>query len=127
MPEKIGKLGSKIFINMLFGNLGSVTGVLADQADDLKSLTYSRSLEKEADINGLHILMDRKIDPRGFADLFRHLQAATPSSAPPELLASHPDINKRIEYIRDKSASAVIEEHEQLLNIFDQLKQKIKQ
>ena len=121
------KLGSKIFLSMLFGNLGSVTGVLADQADDLKSLTYSRSLEKEADLDGLAILMERKIDPRGFAELFRHLQAAAPVSGTPELLASHPDINKRSEYIREKAATAVVEEHEPLRNIFDEIKQKIKQ
>ena len=41
------KLGSKIFLSLLFGNLGSVTGVLADQADELKSLTYSRKLERK--------------------------------------------------------------------------------
>ena len=54
------RLGSKVFLSLLFGKFGTVTSVLADHADDLKSLTYSRKLEKEADMNGLQILEERK-------------------------------------------------------------------
>ncbi|MBK8142686.1 MAG: M48 family metallopeptidase [Chitinophagaceae bacterium] len=72
------RLGSKVFIGLLFGSFGSVTSVLIDHADDLKSLTYSRKLEKEADIKGLEILLQRKIDPKGFEDLFHHLKEAFP-------------------------------------------------
>ncbi len=49
-------LGSKVFLGLLFGKFGSVTAVLVDHADNLKSLKYSRKLEKEADIEGLAII-----------------------------------------------------------------------
>lgn len=119
------KLGSKIFISLLLGKFGSVTSVLVDQADNLKSLTYSRSLEKEADVDGLELLKARKIDTKGFADLFRHLKESAPSSSMPEFLGSHPDIDKRIGYIREAAASAAVEENTELRTIFEKLKQTI--
>jgi beta-barrel assembly-enhancing protease len=116
------RLGSKVFIGLLFGRFGSVASVLINHADDLKSLKYSRSLEKEADIDGLSILTERKIDPNGFTALFNHLKEAAPSGAMPEFLASHPDIDKRIAYIEAASKLANVKEDSTLKNIFNQLK-----
>jgi beta-barrel assembly-enhancing protease len=116
------RLGSKVFIGLLFGRFGTVTSVLVNHADDLKSLKYSRSLEKEADMDGLQILTQRKINPDGFTALFSHLKAAVPSNSLPEFLGSHPDVDKRIEYIKESSKGAAVEENEQLKAIFDKLK-----
>lgn len=115
-------LGSKVFLGLLFGRFGTVAGVLVDHADDLKNLNYSRSLEKEADMEGLSILLQRKIDTRGFADLFLHLKLSAPVSVLPEFLASHPDIDKRIRYINEASKGSTAEENEILKAIFEKLK-----
>lgn len=119
------RLGSKIFLGLLFGRFGSVTAVLVDHADNLKSLKHSRRLEKEADIDGLELLKERKIDPKGFPDLFHHLKAAGPSSSMPEFLGSHPDIDKRIGYIDKAAEGAAIEENPRLKTIFERLKQNL--
>ncbi len=116
------RLGSKVFLSLLLGRMGSVTSVLVNHADDLKSLNYSRQLEKEADLNGLSILTERKIDPQGFTELFRHLKSASPSSALPEFLASHPDIDNRLAYIKEMSKQATVESRADLTAIFEQLK-----
>jgi beta-barrel assembly-enhancing protease len=116
------RLGSKVFISLLFGRFGNVTTVLINHADDLKSLKYSRKLEKEADTEGLNLLMNRKIDPKGFTDLFEHLKAAAPVSSMPEFLASHPDVDNRIEYVRESAKGAAVQENDQLKAIFDKLK-----
>ncbi len=115
------QLGSRIFLSLLFGKFGSVSSVMIDQADRFKSLKYSRGLEKEADMDGLAILKERKIDPAGFVDLFRHLKNSAPASPMPEFLNSHPDIDKRVNYIREASKNAVIEENKQLKTIFEKL------
>lgn len=117
------RLGSKVFLGLLFGRVGAVTTVLVNHADNLKHLTYSRKLEKEADMDGLAILLDRKIDPAGFSDLFRHLKEAAPASGLPEFLGSHPDTDKRIRYIREAAAGAPVREDDGLNAIFMQLKQ----
>lgn len=116
------RLGSKVFLGLLFGRFGTVTSVLVNHADDLKSLTYSRRLEKEADTEGLAILIQRKIDPAGFTSLFEHLKASAPANTLPEFLGSHPDVDKRINYIKESSKGAVVVENEQLKAIFDKLK-----
>lgn len=118
------KLGSKVFISLLFGNAGNVASVLADRADDFKSLTYSRSLEKEADLEGLQLLEERKIDPAGFDLLFKELKRSARASAMPEFLESHPDIDKRIAYIHEEAKGKDIQENETLKAIFNQLKNK---
>lgn len=118
------RLGSRVFLGLLLGKLGSVTSVLADQADNLKSLNYSRRLEKEADMEGLALLKQRNIDPEGFTRLFEHLKASAPASGMPELLASHPDIDNRIAYIRETAGNTPVKENTQLKAIFGQLKNK---
>ncbi len=116
------KLGSKIFVGLLFGRFGNVASVLVNHADDLKSLKYSRSLEKEADIEGLQILMQRKIDTKGFEKLFWHLKKASPESSLPTFLASHPDLDDRIEYINKEGKNAEVADNSILKSIFEQLK-----
>ncbi|HEY6503469.1 MAG TPA: M48 family metallopeptidase [Chitinophagaceae bacterium] len=117
------QLGSKVFLGLLFGKMGSVTTVLANQADRFKSLTYSRSLEKEADLDGLSLLKERQIDPAGFSGLFGHLRSSTPESGVPEFLESHPDIDKRIEYINHASKDHTVKENPELKAIFEKIKQ----
>ncbi len=116
------QLGSKVFLGLLFGRFGSVTNVVVNHADNLKSLKYSRSLEKEADINGLEILTKRKIDPNGFVDLFYHLEESAPGNPMPEFLGSHPDVAKRIAYIQEASRGVAVMEDKELKAIFDKLK-----
>jgi beta-barrel assembly-enhancing protease len=115
------QLGSRVFLSLLFGKFGNVTSVMVDQADKFKSLKYSRSLEKEADLDGLSLLKERKIDPEGFIRLFNHLRDAAPVSAMPEFLGSHPDIDKRIAYIREASKNWKTEENSPLKTIFEKL------
>lgn len=116
------KLGSKVFLGLLLGNSGGVLAVLAGNADEFKSLNYSRSLEKEADLNGLALLKERQIDPAGFPGLFQQLKNASSSSVMPELLASHPDIDKRIAYINEASKNVLVKEDTSLKAIFEKLK-----
>lgn len=114
-------LGSKVFLGLLFGSFGTVSAVLVNHADNLKNLTYSRRLEKEADLDGLAILLQRGIDPRGFEDLFRHLEESAPASSLPEFMGSHPDLAKRSAYIRDAAKRADVREDVRLKTIFEEL------
>lgn len=118
------KLGSKIFLSLLFGRFGAVSNVLVNNADDLRSLKYSRRLEKEADMNGLKLLSERNINPQGFVDLFTHIQEEGVGNSIPEFLASHPDVGKRIRYIREASGGVIVKEDTALKVIFEKLKIK---
>jgi Zn-dependent protease with chaperone function len=117
------RLGSQVFLGLLFGRFGTVTSVLVNHADNLKSLTYSRGLEKEADMEGLSLLIQRKINPEGFVTLFTTLKNSSSSDILPEFLGSHPDIDKRIAYIRKASKGVILSDNLQLKAIFEKIKQ----
>jgi predicted Zn-dependent protease len=93
-------LGSKVFLSLLLGRIGNLSSVVLDNADRFNGMNYSRKLEKEADINGLELLNNRKINTNGFIDLFTHLKEASGGKDISELLSSHPDIEKRIKYVK---------------------------
>lgn len=93
---------SSLFISIIFGDIGTIGNVIASNADGLKSLEYSRKLEKDADNNGLKILSERKIDCNGFVGLFELLKKETErvGDQPAEWISSHPDLEKRIAYTK---------------------------
>ena len=119
------QFGSKIFLSLVLGDATAVGGVIINNADDLKSLSYSRALEKEADENGARLLADRKIDCDGFVRLFEILKQETkgdPKTA--EWISSHPNLDKRVENIKDnpfcKNSSSRVDS--MLYHFFLQLK-----
>ena len=96
------KLASSLFLSIILGDLGSIGSVIINNADDLKGLSYSRKLEKEADMKGLKLLNERKIDCNGFIRLFEILQkeVGPAKDQSTEWISSHPDLKRRIAYTR---------------------------
>ena len=96
------KLASSLFLSIIVGDVGAIGNVIINNADDLKGMSYSRKLEKEADTNGLKLLSERKIDGNGFIRLFELLQkeVGQTKDQPREWISSHPDLKKRIDYTR---------------------------
>lgn len=124
------QLGSSMFLSIITGNAGSIAGAAVSQADNLRSLGYSRKLEKEADLDGLHLLQERKLDGEGFIGLFELLkkESEKPGTYPVnEWISSHPDLQKRIDYIRENlaagpaPASTVITDVETLRSLFERI------
>jgi predicted Zn-dependent protease len=113
---------SSLFLVIILGDVGSLGNALINSADNLKTLDYSRSLEKEADMNGLKILSERKIDCNGFVGLFQQLQKEEQKAGEQraEWISSHPDLEKRMKYIKaDKLFNRNgIEENEALKTLF---------
>lgn len=95
------QLGSKVFLSLVLGDARAVGGIIINNADDLKSLSYSRALEKEADDNGARLLADRKIDCSGYIKLFNVLKKETQGSQPQEWINSHPNLDKRIKNVEN--------------------------
>jgi Zn-dependent protease with chaperone function len=95
------QLGSKVFLSLIVGDAGAVGGVIVNNADDLKTLSYGRSLESEADENGARLLADRKIDCAGFVRLFQLLKKEVKESEPTEWVSSHPNLDNRIKKIQE--------------------------
>lgn len=96
-------LSTYVFISAIFSDVNGIITVLVDNVHQLQSLTYSRSLEEEADYLSGQTLVFNQIDPVGLKHLFEKLTADS-NSYIPEFLRTHPITEKRIEkaeeYIR---------------------------
>lgn len=88
-------LAGSLFISVILGDVSGLTAVIIQNAEQLRGLHYTRSLEQEADNNGLQILKQNKLDAAGMKALFEHLQKAS-SIDIPELVSTHPDLENRI-------------------------------
>jgi predicted Zn-dependent protease len=98
------QLGGRVFIALLLGDAGAVSTVLVGNAEHLKNLSYSRSLEREADEDGAKLLAQRNIDCSGFVRLFQFLKKESKGLQPSEWLSSHPELDNRIKNIQKNSS-----------------------
>jgi beta-barrel assembly-enhancing protease len=97
------ELSSKLFL-IFFMDVSQVGAILLLNADKLRGLSYSRSLEIEADEKGLAILRRNNVDANGMVRLFERLKAADTLSIP-SLLNTHPLTDKRIRYTKENIQS----------------------
>jgi Zn-dependent protease with chaperone function len=120
------QLASHIFLSVIIGDIRAIANAMIRNADNLKDLSYSRNLEKEADLNGLKILSERKIDANGFIRLFELLKVETSKAGkqPGEWISSHPDLDKRIEYIKKSELfnRGIVVQDEALKTLFMKMK-----
>lgn len=121
-------LSGYIFISALFSDINGIMAVIADNANNLNSLTYSRKFENEADNEGTMLLINNGINPDGVVSLFEILQSEEKDfvSLIPEYISTHPDTKKRIENIKQliKEQNFVEKENRQLKELFQKLKSK---
>ncbi|MGC4038005.1 MAG: M48 family metallopeptidase [Chitinophagaceae bacterium] len=117
------EMANSMFLSVILGNTGAASNMIIQNADELKSLSYGRSLEKEADLSGLRILNEHKIDGNGFIRLFEMLKKESTVKVS-EWMSNHPDLDKRIDYIRhspDFNKNGIAE-NETLKSIFERMK-----
>jgi len=93
-------LSGAIFISILFGDINSVTAILADNAHLFSQLSYTRNLEKEADIFGLEMMRKNKLNLNGMPQLFQILKKESSINIP-TYFSNHPMLEDRIEYTQE--------------------------
>ena len=92
-------LSRKMFLALLFGNDSGITAVVVNNADALKQLQYSRSLETEADNNGLQLMAKNNINVQGMTRLIQMLQKESGGAETSSFLSTHPVFKDRIQNI----------------------------
>ncbi|MFZ7122235.1 MAG: M48 family metallopeptidase [Bacteroidota bacterium] len=92
-------LAGYLFISVALSDVNGVMAVLADNANALRNLSYSRTYESEADRIGLETLMANDIAASGMRELFEKLEAHHDLSIP-GFLSTHPVGNERIAEVR---------------------------
>lgn len=116
-------LAGYMVVSLLFSDVNGIMAVLADNAQQLHSLSYSRGFEQEADEQGLKILMDNNVNPNGMIKLFEQLEKESKISIP-KIISSHPLTNERKENMKKIISKSVyeIKPNESLNSIFEHIK-----
>lgn len=116
-------LAGYMVVSLLFSDVNGVMAVLADNAQQLHSLSYSRGFEQEADEQGLKILMDNNVNPNGMVKLFEQLEKGSKFSIP-KIISSHPLTNERKENMQKIISETVYEvkPNNKLNSIFEHIK-----
>jgi len=116
-------LSGYIFISVLLNDINGLTTVVLENANSIKSLSFSRNLEQEADMEGLKIMFHNKIDPNGMVDLFENLMSDGDLPEEMEFLSTHPVSEKRIEYIEQKikESDCTVEHNEAMQAVWEKL------
>ena len=85
--------------SFFFGDLTGLAGVLAENANNLRDLSYSRDFEREADKAAHEFLCRNQISQKGITGLMEIMNKDAKSSGAemPEFLSSHPLTEERLE------------------------------
>lgn len=90
---------------LLAAMAGDFSGAMvygAEAARTLGMLRYSRTHEKEADTEGMELMVRSGINPKGMVEFFEILKEQSPEMAGLlEYLSSHPDTQERINYLKE--------------------------
>lgn len=110
-------------ISLLLSDVNGVMAVVADNAQQLHSLSYSRNYEQEADEYGLKVLIKNQINPYAMVKLFEQLEEESEFSIP-QLLSTHPLTKERKENLKNRiiKSKYTIKSNDGLDSIFIQLK-----
>lgn len=121
-----------MLISLMFSDINGIMSIMLDNAHQLNSLSFSRKHEKQADVEGLNILIKNNIDPNGMVNLFELLKNEEKEKFTikgyeligPEITSSHPLTQERINNIKDiiSKSEYKIEKNKKLKEIFKKLK-----
>jgi beta-barrel assembly-enhancing protease len=66
-------LASGLLMTLVLGDANTVMEIAINIAGQLKTLGFSRKMETEADIKGVEMMLDAKINPQGMLSIFKKL------------------------------------------------------
>ncbi len=92
-----GSAASGMMLSLLLRDASGIIGVVVENADFLRTLHYSRGLERAADEEGMNILLRNQINPIAMNKLMKDLKESNeelPESM--AFLSSHPTTDERI-------------------------------
>jgi Zn-dependent protease with chaperone function len=100
LQNLINSIGMSVAINIFFGDIRGLQGVLLDNAAALGALNYSREHETEADLKGLELVYAAGLDPEGMVSFFEKILEFSGSNAAMEWFSTHPDTKNRIDELK---------------------------
>jgi len=101
---EIGQLLGAIGGAIIGGGLGTVVAQGTQFGLGAAFLRFGREYERQADIEGAHIMAQAGYDPHEMANMFKTIEKQSGSGGP-EWLSDHPNPGNRYDYINKEAAS----------------------
>jgi beta-barrel assembly-enhancing protease len=116
-------LSGYIFISVVLTDVNGIMAIIADNARNLESLSFSRQFEQEADVQGTELMIQNGINPKGMTTLFTRLKSEEKVLVP-TFISSHPMTDDRIKYINEliRNKPSFKKENKLLTELFQELK-----
>jgi beta-barrel assembly-enhancing protease len=113
-----------ILISLFVGDVSGISGALISGAETLHGLQYSRSLEAEADRQGMDLMLANGVDVKGMIQLMKTLQQEEKMPDNVSFINSHPLTKDRIKAAEKYSAEHLQtkQKTENLRPLFDSIK-----
>lgn len=102
------ELANSLFFSLFLGDYGDISTIIVQQGDQLAGLSYSRSLELEADARGFQLMQQSRVPTSGMRDLFQKMkdsEAGSGASDAPNFLSTHPSLEERVRVGEEKIAA----------------------
>ncbi|MDR3706532.1 MAG: M48 family metallopeptidase [Paludibacteraceae bacterium] len=102
-------LANYAVISFVIGDVSGITSMMVANADNIRSLQYSRELESQADDFGFKLMQQKGVNPAGMIWLFQNLTEANKEKkekkilkvSVPEFMSTHPYTKHRIEAMKE--------------------------
>src|SRR5262252_9525512 len=107
-PYEVGSVLGQIAGAIIGGGWGQVVSGASQFGFGTAFLRFSREFEKQADIEGTHIMAAAGYDPRDMANVFRAIEQESGPGGP-QWLSDHPNPGNRIEYISQEAKQLRVE------------------
>jgi predicted Zn-dependent protease len=99
LQSLVKSMGLSVAFRIILGQFDPNSRAVAQHFTELK---FSRDAEREADREGLRLLLRARIAPEGMVRIFEKLeqQSVLTTNVPPTFLSSHPALPERLEWLR---------------------------
>jgi hypothetical protein len=124
-PYEVGSVLGQIAGAIIGGGWGQVVSGASQFGFGTAFLRFSREFEKQADIEGTHIMAAAGYDPRDMANVFRAIEQESGAGGP-QWLSDHPNPGNRIEYITQEATQLRVEHPVTDTRAFEQVQASLK-
>ena len=118
---QFGAIAGAIAGAIVGGNLGTAISEGTRFGLGATFMRYGREYEKQADLEGSHIMARAGYDPKDMANMFQTIEKQGGSGGP-QWLSDHPNPGNRVKYIADEAAKLRVGNPIRDTRAFDQVK-----
>src|SRR5258705_495834 len=125
-PYEVGQVAGAVLGAIIGGGWGQVIAQGTQFGLGAAFMRFSREFERQADIEGSHIMARAGYDPRDMANMFKTI-AKQGGSGGPQWLSDHPDPGDRAAYITREAQALRVENPIRDTRAFEQVRGHLRQ